>query len=227
MCPRTPVLESKLRIVSVNVGQRSPLKVGNRDTETGIFKHPVLEPVEIKALGITGDHVLDAKHHGGPDQAVYLYRQEDYEFWSSELNQQILPGTFGENFTIEGLPTPGLDVGDRLRFPKLLLEITAPRIPCNTLAARMGDPGFVKQFVKAERPGLYARVINEGLVQVGDSVTLEPTDLESVSTLEFYRDVMRKLDVETLRRYLSLPIDIRTRRDFEKRLSVQIGTSPS
>jgi MOSC domain-containing protein YiiM len=83
----------------------------------------------------------------------------------------------------------------------------------------MGDPGFAKAFVKAERPGFYVRVIQTGTVQVGEAVELQESESESVSTIEFYRDVMRKLDEKTLRRYLALPIDIRTRKDFEQRLA--------
>jgi len=208
-----------VRITSVNVGAKMPLLVGKRETESGIFKLPVEHAVEVKCLGITGDRVLDTRHHGGVDQAVYLYREEDYLFWAQQLSRDVTPGMFGENLTIAGLPAPWLNVGDRLKLPNLLLEITAPRIPCSTLAARMGDPGFAKAFVKAERPGFYVRVIQTGTVQVGDAVELQESVSESVSTVEFYRDVMRKLDEKTLRRYLVLPIDIRTRKDFEQRLA--------
>ncbi len=207
-----------MKVTSVNVGAKSPLKVGKRETETGIFKLPVEHAVEIKAFGVTGDHVLDTRHHGGPDQAVYIYRSEDYEFWAKQLNREMLPGMFGENLTIEGLPSPALNIGDQLRLPGVTLQVTAPRIPCSTLAARMGDPGFAKAFVKAERPGFYVRVIQAGMVQVEDAVELIETNHESISTIEFYRDVMRKLDAQTLQRYLALPIDIRTRKDFEQRL---------
>jgi MOSC domain-containing protein YiiM len=208
-----------VRITSVNVGAKMPLLVGKRQTKTGIFKHPVEHAVEVKSLGITGDRVLDSRHHGGVDQAVYLYREEDYVFWAQQLSREVTPGMFGENLTIAGLSSPGLRVGDRLKLPNLLLEITAPRIPCSTLAARMGDPGFAKAFVKAERPGFYVRVIQTGTVQVGEAVELQESDSESVSTIELYRDLMRKLDEKTLRRYLALPIDIRTRKDFEQRLA--------
>lgn len=214
-----------MRIISVNVGKKSPLAVGKRETITGILKQPVDHAVEVKPLGITGDKVLDTRHHGGPDQALYLYRAEDYEFWANQLGRAMPPGMFGENLTIAGLSSPGLNVGDRLRLPNLLLEITAPRIPCATLSARMGDPGFAKAFVKAERPGFYVRVIKAGTVLAGDSVDLETADFESVSTIEFYRDVMRKLDKATLRRYLALPIDIRTRKDFETRLAALEASS--
>ena len=208
-----------MQIISVNVGAKSPLKVGNRQTTTGIFKQSVDHPVEVKPLGITGDHVLDTRHHGGLDQAVYLYRAEDYDFWSEQLNREVLPGTFGENLTVRGLPSAALQIGDQLKMANLELQITAPRIPCNTLAARMADPGFAKAFIKAERPGFYAKVLKPGTVAAGDEVTLIATHLESISTVTFYRDLMRKLDAATLRRYLQLPIDARSRLDFETKLA--------
>lgn len=208
-----------MRVISVNVGQKSLLRVGQRDTTTGIFKQPVDHPIEVKPLGVTGDHVIDKKHHGGLDQAVYIYRQEDYDFWAEQLERQMWPGMFGENLTLAGLPSTALNVGDQLQMPNLLLEISAPRIPCNTLAARMGDPAFAKAFVTAERPGFYARVLNPGTVSAGDEVVLRETSLDSVSTVTFYRDVMRKLDATTIRRYLALPIDARSRRDFEQKLA--------
>ena len=77
----------------------------------------------------------------------------------------------------------------RVDAPKVggaLLEVTFARIPCVTLAERMGDPGFVRRFREAGRPGLYARVLREGDVRAGDAVTLRgdvaadaPTVLEN------------------------------------------------
>ena len=99
------------------------------------------------------------KHHGGPDQAVYVYLSEDYDWWSKTLGRPIAPGTFGDNITISGLTSADLAIGDRLIAGDVVIEVTTPRIPCNTLAARMGDPGFVKAYRDAGRPGAYCRVI--------------------------------------------------------------------
>ena len=210
-----------MKVVSVNIGVKTPIKVGDREAQTGIFKQPIDHEVEIKTLGITGDAVLDRKHHGGPDQAVYAYRVEDYDFWCNELGQTILPGTFGENLTLEGMPTPHLFIGDRIRFSQVVLEVTAPRIPCNILAARMGDSRFAKKFVAAERPGLYFRVIEPGLLKTGEAFLIDPTDRQSISTVQMFSDVKRKLDPATIARYLELPIDERSRKDFTQRLEQQ------
>ncbi|MFN8418216.1 MAG: MOSC domain-containing protein [Anaerolineae bacterium] len=51
----------------------------------------------------------------------------------------------------------------------------------------MGDPQFVKRFKEAERPGVYCRVISEGKVSAGDSVTLKPypRPQQTITVLEF------------------------------------------
>ena len=72
---------------------------------------------------------------------------------AAELGAELEPGTFGENLTIAGLESAAAWVGDRLRIGDVLLEVTAPRIPCHILARRMDDPQFVKRFRAAERPG--------------------------------------------------------------------------
>ncbi|MGD8417378.1 MAG: MOSC domain-containing protein, partial [Pseudomonadales bacterium] len=138
-------------VTSINIGRPRSLNGKSFRGETGIFKEPVATPVRLDVLGIDGDAVLNERHHGGPDQAVYLYRQEDYDWWSETLQRPIAPGTFGENLTVSGLPSPDLPIGARLEFDQVLLEVTAPRIPCNTLAERMGDARFARAFVRAER----------------------------------------------------------------------------
>ncbi|MFT7687066.1 MAG: MOSC domain-containing protein YiiM [Candidatus Azotimanducaceae bacterium] len=208
-----------IQVCSVNIGKKQSFDMGDRQAETGIFKQSVAEPVLIGSNGLAGDQICDSRYHGGPDQAVYIYRVEDYEWWASELNKVILPGTFGENLTLKGLDSPQLFVGDRLDFGDLVLEVTAPRIPCGLFARRMGDPGFVKRFLKAERPGFYCRVIAEGAVSTQSELNLIKAKFESISTLEFYRDVSRRLSTEKIEQYLSLPIDARSRKDFEKKLA--------
>ncbi len=66
------------------------------------------------------------------------------------------PGTFGDNLTLSDLESAQFNIGDRFHIGSVMLEVTAPRIPCATLAARMGDPHFVKKYRRAERPGCIA-----------------------------------------------------------------------
>src|SRR5512141_2639668 len=124
--------------VSVNIGVRKRLQRKDRLDQTGIFKLPVQAPVRVTRLGLERDVIVSKRHHGGPDQAVYVYGGADYEWWSKELGQNLEPGTFGENLTISDLESARFQIGDYLHIEQVTLQVTAPRIPCGTFAARMG-----------------------------------------------------------------------------------------
>jgi len=208
-----------IRIESVNVGRAETIRHGSREFTTGICKRPVDGAVAVGAVSVGDDAICDTEHHGGADQAVYVYSSEDYEWWSTELDRALAPGMFGENLTIRGLPND-LQVGDRLLIGDVVLEATAPRVPCSTLAARMGDSGFGLRFRKAERPGVYFRVLNEGTVAAGDTATLVDYPGPAVSILELFRLAYeRNPDAATLERYLEAPLAERVRATIERRLS--------
>ena len=213
-----------MKLVSINVGEERTQQRKDYVETTGIYKMPVNEPIEIKALGIDGDAVCDVKNHGGPDQAIYVYGGADYEWWSKELGREIPPGTFGENLTVSDLASADFNVGDCLHIGSVTLQVTAPRIPCGTFATRMQDSQWVKKFRKAERPGLYCRVLREGVVNAGDIVRVEKYTGATLSILQMYRDYYEKNKTEeTLRLHLDAPISARARIDLEKELEILLG----
>jgi len=209
-----------MQLTSINIGQKQTLQNGDKLEITGIYKFPVHESVQITSLGIKEDFVGSPKHHGGPDQAVYVYGTADYEWWSTELGRTIEAGTFGENLTISELESAKFNIGDYLHVGVVTLQVTAPRIPCSTFAKRMEDPKFVKRFRAAERPGLYCRVIKEGTLTAGDEVRVEAYTGETISLVQMYRDYYEKnKSRETLERHLAAPIAIRARIDLEAELN--------
>jgi MOSC domain-containing protein YiiM len=208
-----------MRLVSVNIGQEQALSHAKASGKTGIYKRHISTPVPVTAAGLQGDVICDTKNHGGVDQAVYVYGVPDYQWWSQELGHDVAPGTFGENLTVTDLESAEVSIGDRLRIGPVVLEVTAPRIPCVTLARRMDDPAFLKRFRAAERPGVYCRVLREGTVQVGDVVGYEPYAGESLTARALFRDFFAPpQDVATLRRQLAAPIAIRARVEKEQQL---------
>ena len=215
-----------MQLTSVNIGQERLLQRKDRIERTGIFKFPTSpnRPVKVTRFGLEGDVIVSKKHHGGPDQAVYTYGGADYEWWGRELGREISPGTFGDNLTISGLESAQFQIGDYLQIGEIMLQVTAPRIPCGTFAARMNDAGWVKRFRQAERPGLYCRVLQEGFVQAGDAVSVERYTAETISLLEMFREYYNKNKrEEMLRRHLEAPIAIRARRDLEKELRMLLN----
>lgn len=208
-----------MRVLSVNVGQPSAAQVGPRSIVTGIRKLPMSGRVRVTAQGLEGDHVMNRKHHGGPDQAVYVYTREDYDHWAELLEGALDPGTFGENLLVDGLESAGVGIGERFRVGGVLLEVTAPRIPCATLGARMEDPGFVKRFRQARRPGFYTRVLESGDVGAGDGVDREftPEGAPAVADVfdAWFGPGQGRAQIE---RYLAFPLAARYRRGLEKLL---------
>lgn len=208
-----------MRLLSVNIGERRTQPKGSELEITGIYKQPARGPIPLTNLGLEGDFIADERNHGGPDQAVFVYGAADYAWWSEQLRRDLEVGTFGENLTMSELESAEFQIGDRLHLGSAVLEITAPRTPCSTLARRMGDPMFVKKYRRAERPGLYCRVIRQGVVQAGDQIEIERWGGEGVKAIEVFREhyALEKNEA-TLRRFLRAPIAIRDRADVEKRL---------
>lgn len=208
------------RLVSVNTGK--PEKIATRSGLSGIFKRPVDGPVAVGPLGLAGDAILDRKHHGGTEQAVYIYLAADYDWWMEELGRPLEPGTFGENLTIGGLDGAGLAVGDRFTIGEVVLEVTSHREPCATFAARMGDPKWVRRFHRAHRPGAYARVLRSGPVAAGMTVGYAPFSGETVVVAELVDiEGAREIDPEFMRRALKAPLHKKMRADFEARLAAE------
>jgi MOSC domain-containing protein YiiM len=192
-----------LSILAVNIG--TPEIIDGHRAKTGICKHPVDGDVEVHALGLAGDAVLDKKHHGGFDQAVYLYGQPDYDFIERETGRAMSPGLFGENLTIAGLESQKIDIGDRFEVGDIVFEVTSPRIPCATFAARMHDPKWVKTFFAINRPGVYVRVLKPGKIAAGMPMRHIPFAGPKVPLIELMRDYKNPAP-ERMRYLLQAPI---------------------
>jgi MOSC domain-containing protein YiiM len=130
--------------------------------------------------GVRGDRQRNLKHHGGPNRAVCLFSLERIEALRAE-GHPIAPGTTGENLTLSGIDwdrvVPGvkLKIGDQVE-----LEVLKYTEPCKTIAASFTDGQFGR-ILQEKHPGfsrVYARVLREGIVRTGDTVSLSPPPAE-------------------------------------------------
>ncbi len=168
------------------VHERIP-DVGGSVGETAIDKRPVDTPKFVTENGVAGDHRADMVHHGSPNQAVYAYAKEDYDWWSAELGLELNPGVFGENLTTTGVDLNNLEIGSKVKVGAALLQATAPRIPCGTFQRWLNLEHWVKRFTEGGRPGTYFKVLTPGEVSAGDKLTVTERPSHGVTILDYFK----------------------------------------
>jgi ferredoxin-NADP reductase/MOSC domain-containing protein YiiM len=138
---------------------------------TGIWKDPVAGRCLVGRLNLEGDGQGDLAGHGGEQRAVFVYQIESHRYWQDQLRRtDIVPGQFGENFTIDGLPDDEVCIGDRYQVGTALFEVTQPRVTCYRVGIRMNEPRMPALLTSSGRPGFYFRVLQEGEVGAGDPI---------------------------------------------------------
>jgi MOSC domain-containing protein YiiM len=171
-----------MKVLSVNVAQARPVRIGGRELMTGIFKEPVRGRIRVRRHSLEGDVQADLRVHGGEHKAVYVYPFEHYAYWENALARSgFAPGMFGENLTTTGLLENNTHVGDTLRIGSAVLQVTHPRMPCAKLAHKFARPQFIKEFLVSGRSGFYLRVVEEGELEAGDEIQVIGRDPNEVT----------------------------------------------
>ncbi len=150
----------------------------------------------LREKNIDGDGQGDLRVHGGTYKAVYAYPFEHYGYWKQALRRDDLtPGQFGENLTIEGILEDEIYIGDIFQLGETAkLQVTQPRIPCYKLAYKMGVPAFAKQFLTSRRVGFYFQVLTEGNITAGDEIVTVERPSEKMSITEILN--LRHFDMD-------------------------------
>ena len=161
------------KVRSINIAASSQAQSwsgsGNR---TGINKQSVQGLIHFGPEGVVGDTVVDRKHHGGYDKAVYAYAYEDALWWAKKIGRDMPAGSFGENLTTEGIDVTHAVIGERWQIGDLLLEVAEPRIPCSVFSGFWDRPTLIKEFTEANRSGAYLRIIDEAMIEKGNAISV-------------------------------------------------------
>ncbi len=198
------------RVVAVCVvHELIPDRGGSLET-TAIDKRPAPGPVRVHELGLEGDTQVDTQHHGGVDQAVYAYAQEDARIWAAELGRELSPGMFGENLATEGVDVSAAVIGQRWQVgvPGIgpILKVRSPRVPCRTFQAWMDEPHWVKRFTDRAAPGAYLAVECGGAVSAGDAIEVLSSPRHGVTIVDVFAG--RRGDLTKLRLLLATDADL-------------------
>lgn len=154
---------------------------------SGIDKRPVRRPLRLLTHGVLGDVQGDREHHGGLFKAVYAFSREVRVAHAEARGLDLPDGSFGENLVTAGQDTDEAVIGERWRIGTAVIEATAPRNPCGTFAAWIGDPRWGRRFRDAGRAGAYFRVLVEGETSAGDGIEVLHRPEHGVSIGDAFR----------------------------------------
>ena len=125
---------------------------------------------------LDGNAQADLKNHGGPDKAVCCYSAEHYPDWRNTLGlseDEFGYGAFGENFTLSGFTEDAVCLGDIYTVGTAKVQVSQPRMPCWKVGRRWERPDLPGEMTATGRTGFYLRVLEEGEVGAGDTLTLQ------------------------------------------------------
>jgi len=175
------------RVRSINIAATSQAQSwsgsGNR---TGINKQSVQGLIHFGPEGVVGDTVVDRKHHGGYDKAVYAYAYEDALWWAEKIGRDMPAGSFGENLTTEGIDVTHAVIGERWQIGDLLLEVAEPRIPCSVFSGFWDRPTLIKEFTEANRSGAYLRIIDEAMIEKGNAISVASRPTHGITIADVF-----------------------------------------
>lgn len=140
--------------------------------QRGTSKHEVPEINVVKDWGLEGD-----AHGGKWHRQISLLSFDKIEAFRAR-GAEVALGAFGENIIVEGIDFRNLPVGTRLQAGDVLLEMTQIGKECHShcqIYHKMGD-------CIMPREGVFAEVIEEGHLSVGDEMTVIPPDPDRAFT---------------------------------------------
>lgn len=161
-----------------SLGAGAPRQVGRVvgvfASDGGVPKVAIDEAV-VGYRGFDGDRQASRKHHGRVWQALCLWSADVIDALRAE-GHPIAPGRAGENVTVADLDWPSLRPGVQVRLGSVLAEVSAYATPCAKNAAWFIDRDF-DRMAHDRHPGwsrVYASVIDDGVVRIGDGAVVEP-----------------------------------------------------
>jgi MOSC domain-containing protein YiiM len=139
---------------------------------TGLYKQPLQEAVWLGKCGLRADVQAGLEPHGGLEKAVLAYSRGHYSFWNKTLAINLLPGGFGENFTIDGLEEHSVCIGDIYRVGEARVQVSQPCSPCWKLSQQWQVHDLVGRIQNTGRTGWHFRILVEGYVRSGSFMGL-------------------------------------------------------
>ena len=130
----------------------------------GTLKKAISVGEMIKDFGLKND-----AHAGKWHRQISLLAVEAVRQFSNKYDMKVPAGAFGENLLVEGIDLKHLPVGTKLKCNDILLEITQIGKKCHL------GCNIQKQTGECIMPneGVFAIVLNGGIIKANDVITIE------------------------------------------------------
>jgi MOSC domain-containing protein YiiM len=168
-----------------------PQAFGPRQSPSSIIKEQ-FKQLHIELNGASEDEQGNKKLHGGPEMAMHQYSQESYEALKKKfpsIAHNLIFGSIGENISAQTMNDENVFIGDTYRIGGVVLQVNSPRAPCSKINQRYGVKNMDLFIADKGITGWYYRVIETGIMQVDDRITLE----HRLQKTKSIRDIMRLL----------------------------------
>ncbi|HNY10090.1 MAG TPA: MOSC domain-containing protein [Candidatus Wallbacteria bacterium] len=144
-----------------NILQKGTVKSINVSLVKGTKKSPVPE-VMINSLGI-----IDDAHAGDWHRQVSFLADESVDVMRERM-KEITAGDFAENITTLGVNFKNVSIGQKMKVGGALLEVTQIGKECHSACDIKKKVGYC--IMPTE--GIFAKVLAEGRVKIGDEVII-------------------------------------------------------
>nr|WP_100643991.1 MOSC domain-containing protein [Alteromonas facilis] len=171
-----------------------PVPFGARGAPSSIVKAPV-EKLTVFFDGTEEDEQGNKKLHGGKEKVLHQYAPSNYAIFQQHFpdnSQQFVPGSIGENISVKDMNDNNVRIGDIYTMGEATIQVGSPRVPCNKISQRFGINNLDRFVNQHNICGWYYRVLNPGVIRVGDSVTLESSSSNAMTIAEFMQCVNNK-----------------------------------
>jgi MOSC domain-containing protein YiiM len=108
-----------------------------------------------------------------------------------ELAATAVPGTFGENLSSAGRDDENVCIGDTLRIGGAVVQVSQPRRPCWKINHRFESRRLSHFVERRQLTGWYYRVLEPGVITLGDHIELLDRVAGSVTIATFTKTVAR------------------------------------
>jgi MOSC domain-containing protein YiiM len=141
---------------------------------------PMVAVEEVRAVagrGLEGDRYLTRRGYWTDvdECQVTLIRAEDLEAITADSGVGVSHGEHRRNLVTRGVDLRQL-TGWRFRVGEAVLEYDRPRPPCRYIES-LTEPGMTRtRALAARRGGICARVVESGLIRMGDPIQLLEED---------------------------------------------------